>query len=111
MEIKKTFIKYIDPQMGSITHGDQEVHGLRFREICRDIENNVIFLVKGEESKIADYLERHKNRAIEIPIENIKVEYDSAYPIKELPCGCCGGTGKIIIPEFDLAAIEALMDE
>lgn len=96
----ETIIMFKNPETGSITHEDQESSGLEFREIMRNSNNEAVYLMRGEESKVSDYLSRHAGEAYEISEIAAKTEYDTVFPIKKIPCQHCNGTGFDTIQEF-----------
>lgn len=104
MKVEK-IIMFKNPQTGSITHEDQEISGLKFREIVRNSNNDAVYLIRGEASKVSDYLSRHAGEASEMSEIAAKTEYDTVFPIKKIPCQHCNGTGFDRVQEFMEAKI------
>ena len=63
--------------------------------------DKALFLVRGEETTIAEYLKRFGMRAKELTDEEMQAEMDVVAPARTETCRECGGTGKIEIPRFD----------
>ena len=74
--------------------------GLAFRVMFSD-SDKALFLVRGEETTIAEYLKRFGTRAKELTDEEMRTEMDLVAPARTETCRECGGTGKIEIPRFD----------
>ena len=74
--------------------------GLAFRVFHSD-SDKALFLVRGEENTIAEYLKRFGTRAKELTDEEMQAEMDLVAPARTETCRECGGTGKIEIPRFD----------
>ena len=104
----KKFLKIVDPHRGYYTHEDQEQDGLRFRTITHGA-NHVTLLIVGEPDKVDAYITREK--AIVIPDEDMKAQYDADVPVKTRTCPTCGTPNAIHIPEFDLTATKKILDD
>ncbi|MCD6214156.1 MAG: hypothetical protein J7J46_04165 [Candidatus Desulfofervidus sp.] len=93
------YIKLEKPEHGWYKAEDWK-KGLAFRVMFSD-SDKALFLVRGEEAAIAEYLKRFGTRAKELTDAEMQVEMDLVRPTRTETCPECDGTGKIEIPQFD----------
>ena len=98
-----------NPKHGWYSHEDQEIHGLRFKVFYSD-NNIALFGIKGEDVKIAKYMERFGVNIADLTDAKMKTEMDTHAPSGTVTCTECGGTGTITIPAFDSTKAKTELD-
>lgn len=110
MVIIKKFLKLANPKRGYYSHEDQNAHGLRFQVFYSD--NNVaLFGVIGEEDEIRKYVSCFGDNIRELDDVEMAEEVNARIKPRTEICTECGGTGKIVISEFDTVKAKAELDE
>jgi len=93
------YIKLEKPERGWYRAEDWK-KGLAFRVFYSD-SDKALFLVRGEENIIAEYLKRFGTRAKELTDTEIQAEMDLVVPARTEICPGGERTEKIEIPRFD----------
>jgi len=93
------YIKLEKPEHGWYKAEDWK-KGLAFRVMFSN-SDKALFLVRGEEAAIAEYLKRFGTRAKELTDAEMQAEMELVATARTETCPECGGTGKIEIPRFD----------
>ena len=93
------YVKLEKPERGWYRAEDWK-KGLAFRVMFSD-SDKALFLVRGEETAVTEYLKRFGARVKVLTDEEMQAEMDLVAPARTETCPECGGTGKIEIPRFD----------